>query len=178
MLHANLLPACRSRCPPPSYTDTDCHGRPIRLPQRSTRPCRTLCAKSTGQQFAARRDICLGSEHGLQRNLVRAKADVVKSGLPKIDEDKDVTWRGEDEFTVLGDRRPEAPLPLPSLKDRRRVALVRHGQSTWNAAGRVQGCTNYAVLTAKGEAQAEVTRRMVSPRGGEQNDTASVYIYG
>lgn len=38
---------------------------------------------------------------------------------------------------------------------------MRHGQSTWNAAGRVQGSSNLAVLTPKGIAQAETTHELV-----------------
>jgi hypothetical protein len=56
------------------------------------------------------------------------------------------------------------PLPLPSIACRRRVVLVRHGQSTWNAEGRIQGSSNHSELTPKGRAQAETTRDMVSRR--------------
>jgi len=45
-----------------------------------------------------------------------------------------------------------------------RVVLVRHGQSTWNASGRIQGSSDFAVLTPKGEAQADTTRQMVRTR--------------
>jgi probable phosphoglycerate mutase len=41
------------------------------------------------------------------------------------------------------------------------VTLVRHGQSTWNAEGRIQGSSDFSVLTSKGEAQAEKTRQML-----------------
>ena len=34
------------------------------------------------------------------------------------------------------------------------MVLVRHGQSTWNAEGRIQGSSNAAVLTEKGKSQA------------------------
>ena len=70
-------------------------------------------------------------------------------------------WHGSDEFSHLDDRQDRPPLPLPSLKAGKRVVIVRHGQSTWNAEGRVQGSTDFAVLTAKGVAQAETTREMV-----------------
>ena len=48
------------------------------------------------------------------------------------------TWTGSDEFTPLGDRRDEPPLPLPRLRHSKRLVLVRHGQSTWNARNRNQ----------------------------------------
>ncbi|KAL1323518.1 hypothetical protein HN51_033828 [Arachis hypogaea] len=51
--------------------------------------------------------------------------------------------------------------PLPPLKVAKRVVLVRHGQSTWNAEGRIQGSSNFSVLTKKGESQAETSRQML-----------------
>lgn len=50
---------------------------------------------------------------------------------------------------------------LPPVKFGKRVVLVRHGQSTWNAEGRIQGSSDYSVLTPKGEAQAETSRQML-----------------
>lgn len=51
--------------------------------------------------------------------------------------------------------------PFPTIKSAKRVVLVRHGQSTWNAEGRIQGSSNFSVLTQKGEAQAETSRQML-----------------
>ena len=45
---------------------------------------------------------------------------------------------------------------------RGRVTLVRHGQSTWNAEGRMQGSSDVSVLTAKGEAQAREAAGLLS----------------
>lgn len=70
-------------------------------------------------------------------------------------------WQGADQFTELDDRRDAQPLALPVVSAPLRVVLVRHGQSTWNASGRIQGSTDFAVLTPKGEAQADTTRQMV-----------------
>lgn len=50
---------------------------------------------------------------------------------------------------------------LPPIRAAKRVVLVRHGQSTWNAEGRIQGSSNFSVLTQKGEAQAETSRQML-----------------
>eukprot|EP00249_Psilotum_nudum_P017125 c26174_g1_i1 orf=90-2144(+) len=50
---------------------------------------------------------------------------------------------------------------LPSIPDAKRVVLVRHGESTWNEEGRIQGSSDYAVLTPKGESQAETSRQML-----------------
>ncbi|WVZ54415.1 hypothetical protein U9M48_005212, partial [Paspalum notatum var. saurae] len=50
---------------------------------------------------------------------------------------------------------------LPPLGQAKRVVLVRHGQSTWNAEGRIQGSSDASVLTPKGEAQAETSRQML-----------------
>jgi len=41
---------------------------------------------------------------------------------------------------------------------------VRHGQSTWNEQGRIQGSSNLSVLTSKGEGQAEITRKILQVR--------------
>ncbi|KAK4255207.1 hypothetical protein QN277_008232 [Acacia crassicarpa] len=54
-----------------------------------------------------------------------------------------------------------ASAPFPPVKVAKRVVLVRHGQSTWNAEGRIQGSSNFSVLTKKGEAQAETSRQML-----------------
>ena len=76
--------------------------------------------------------------------------------------EQDFTWKGSDDFTHLDDRKDATPLPLPRLKESKRVVLVRHGQSTWNAEGRIQGSTDFAELTGKGRAQADTTRATVS----------------
>lgn len=70
-------------------------------------------------------------------------------------------WTGEDEFSCLDDRQAVEPLPLPTISSHKRIVLVRHGQSTWNAEGRIQGSTNFAVLTQKGQDQASTTHEMV-----------------
>jgi broad specificity phosphatase PhoE len=50
---------------------------------------------------------------------------------------------------------------LPPIQSHKRVVLVRHGESTWNAVGRIQGSSDFAVLTHKGEMQAETSRQML-----------------
>lgn len=42
-----------------------------------------------------------------------------------------------------------------------RFVLVRHGQSTWNAEGRLQGSSNISVLTDKGKRQAREAAELV-----------------
>lgn len=71
-------------------------------------------------------------------------------------------WSGSDAFSPLGDRCDAPPLPLPNLARPVRVVIVRHGQSTWNAEGRIQGSTDLSVLTDKGVKQAQRTRDMLS----------------
>jgi len=72
---------------------------------------------------------------------------------------KSDTW--EDEFTSLDDRKADDPMPLPNLTKRKRIILVRHGQSTWNAHGRMQGSSNNSELTEKGAGQAAVTKSLL-----------------
>jgi 2-carboxy-D-arabinitol-1-phosphatase len=62
---------------------------------------------------------------------------------------------------ALEERSPR-PRPGASLREAKRVVLVRHGQSTWNAEGRIQGSSDASVLTPKGEAQAETCRQMLA----------------
>jgi len=73
--------------------------------------------------------------------------------------------RGEevvDLWTGENDRKDLPPLPIPNISGRKRVVLVRHGQSTWNKIGRIQGSSDFSVLTDKGKHQAEATGRMLS----------------
>ncbi|GAB4820218.1 hypothetical protein N2152v2_007264 [Parachlorella kessleri] len=71
------------------------------------------------------------------------------------------SWQGQDAFSPLGDRRDAPPLPLPQLDSAKRVVLVRHGQSTWNARNRIQGSSDFAVLTDQGLKQAAAAGRLL-----------------
>ncbi|RZB80334.1 putative 2-carboxy-D-arabinitol-1-phosphatase [Glycine soja] len=55
----------------------------------------------------------------------------------------------------------DCSVSFPPIRAAKRVVLVRHGQSTWNAEGRIQGSSNFSVLTKKGESQAETSRQML-----------------
>lgn len=70
---------------------------------------------------------------------------------------------------------------LPDVGSKKRVTLVRHGQSTWNKEGRIQGSSDLSVLTQKGESQAEITREMlqVSPNSSQQRspDVDTLYFF-
>ena len=72
-------------------------------------------------------------------------------------EENNCTNEYEDVFSKCKDRSLEAPLPLPKIRYPKRVVLVRHGQSTWNASGTMQGSSDYSELTAKGCSQAQTT---------------------
>ena len=71
------------------------------------------------------------------------------------------SWR--DEYSHLNDRIDAPPPSFPSLKSDRsiRFTIVRHGQSTWNAANRIQGSSDLSELTDKGKNQAELSREML-----------------
>jgi hypothetical protein len=62
------------------------------------------------------------------------------------------------------------------LKTAKRVVLVRHGQSTWNAEGRIQGSSDFSVLTKKGESQAETSRQMLFDDNFDACFSRSVYL--
>lgn len=80
--------------------------------------------------------------------------------------------RGARESSVAAGALPLAPSPtvaegeaewaVPVVREGKRVVLVRHGESTWNATGRIQGSSNFSELTAKGEDQAETSRQMLA----------------
>lgn len=73
----------------------------------------------------------------------------------------DYVWDGTDEFEGLEDRRDLPPVALPPITGFREVVLIRHGQSTWNKAKRIQGSSNVSVLSEEGVRQAEVARDKV-----------------
>jgi hypothetical protein len=104
------------------------------------------------------RSQCIGLQGRSQPQL---RCVVVSSAATEL-APTEFEWKGSDEFSALEDRKDLPPLPLPAIKTRRRVVLVRHGQSTWNAEGRIQGSSNFSCLTPKGIAQAETTRDMAS----------------
>ncbi|KAL9267622.1 putative 2-carboxy-D-arabinitol-1-phosphatase [Drosera capensis] len=66
---------------------------------------------------------------------------------------------------------------LPEIRVGKRVVLVRHGQSTWNAEGRIQGSSDFFVLTDKGEAQALTSRQMLIDPLSRARRTAEI-IWG
>ena len=82
---------------------------------------------------------------------------------PVATTDDEYLWNGSDEFDAQGDRRDEQPLPLPQIDCMKTITLVRHGQSQWNASGRIQGSSNASLLTEKGRRQAEAACRRVRP---------------
>lgn len=83
------------------------------------------------------------------------------------------TWQGTDEFSGLGDRQDLPPLPLPPAQRDLRVVLARHGQSTWNARNRIQGSSDFSVLTPTGVQQAEAARERV----GRAAEPAGVSVH-
>ncbi|GLC74879.1 hypothetical protein PLESTF_001567300 [Pleodorina starrii] len=95
------------------------------------------------------------------RGSLRAAASSVKASSPTETQSLSL-WNGSDDFTCCNDRIDAPPLPLPSISEPVRVVIVRHGQSTWNAEGRIQGSTDLSVLTEKGVKQAQKTRDMLS----------------
>lgn len=84
--------------------------------------------------------------------IVRASSSSVAQ---EIDKSSDEEKEGRKEFLGL------KGLEFPPIKGAKRVVLVRHGQSTWNAEGRIQGSSDFSVLTSKGESQAETSRQML-----------------
>ncbi|XP_060173881.1 probable 2-carboxy-D-arabinitol-1-phosphatase [Lycium barbarum] len=69
--------------------------------------------------------------------------------------------RSSSSVAQEADKSSSEGLEFPPIKGAKRVVLVRHGQSTWNAEGRIQGSSDFSVLTSKGESQAETSRQML-----------------
>ncbi|KAK4409053.1 2-carboxy-D-arabinitol-1-phosphatase [Sesamum angolense] len=86
------------------------------------------------------------------------RADVVRSSS-SVQEIKKPSPVSSDERREL--LTSWESIALPPVKAAKRVVLVRHGQSTWNAEGRIQGSSDFSVLTLKGESQAETSRQML-----------------
>ncbi|MCD7464195.1 2-carboxy-D-arabinitol-1-phosphatase [Datura stramonium] len=83
--------------------------------------------------------------------IVSSVTQEINKSAGKSSEEKE----GRKEFLGL------KGLEFPHIKEAKRVVLVRHGQSTWNAEGRIQGSSDFSVLTSKGESQAETSRQML-----------------
>ena len=58
-----------------------------------------------------------------------------------------------------------------------RFVLVRHGQSTWNAEGRIQGSSDISVLTEKGKRQAKEAAELVREKSVSIGIEASREIF-
>ena len=131
---------------------SQCCLRPVQLASASSRPIPATGGKIYPQQTAP----CRSSSTSAPLPGCRAAA---VEDPPASTES--YTWQGTDEYSDLEDRKDAPPLSLPQLKAPRRVVLVRHGQSTWNAEGRIQGSCNASKLTEKGQSQAETTGDLV-----------------
>ena len=87
-----------------------------------------------------------------------------------------------DVFESCGDRLDRDPLPLPELKVDNcktrtiRVTLLRHGQSTWNRKNRVQGSSDFSVLTEKGMDQARAAATVLSSLGWVSTSSSSSVV--
>ena len=117
----------------------------------------------TKTQFRASNPLYASPLRTSRCNGSRGDAQQSTTTPPPFEVDKDLSeivptwcWGGSDQFSDLDDRKDLPPLPLPALPgQRRRVVLVRHGQSTWNARSRIQGSSDFSVLTEEGVRQAE-----------------------
>jgi Histidine phosphatase superfamily (branch 1) len=126
--------------------------------QSNVTPRPPILWPSGGQRNGKQGSRCILKRHTTVL-LAASSAATQETGFEELQ----FRWTGTDEFTPLMDRKDAPPLPLPVISSPQRVVLVRHGQSTWNAEGRIQGSSNFAILTPKGEAQAETARQMVRP---------------
>lgn len=102
------------------------------------------------------------SQRSLEAPTVCRTAQQAQVGTLSNDYEADkYIWPGHDQFDAEGDRQDKPPLPLPRLRTAKTITLVRHGQSQWNASGRIQGSCDLSLLTDKGRKQAEAARQQV-----------------
>ncbi|GKC65444.1 nucleotide-binding alpha-beta plait domain-containing protein, partial [Tanacetum coccineum] len=66
----------------------------------------------------------------------------------------------DDDYKVRGE--VGGAVKLLGVKVAKRVVLVRHGQSTYNTKGRIQGSFDFSILTNKGEPQSETSIQMLT----------------
>ena len=145
-------------------------------PQLQARVCRS--AERPGALFIRPTDV---RQHGTGLELassLRSRSTSFPTAMATATAEEateqDFTWKGSDSFSHLDDRKDATPLALPTLTESKRVVLVRHGQSTWNAEGRIQGSTDFAELTEKGRAQADTTRTTVSQHVADADNCHSM----
>ncbi|PIN10886.1 Phosphoglycerate mutase [Handroanthus impetiginosus] len=95
-----------------------------------------------------------GNDQTFRINVVKSSSSVqeIKKAPPVSSDSSDERKELLTSWESIG---------LPPVKAAKRVVLVRHGQSTWNAEGRIQGSSDFSVLTSKGESQAETSRQML-----------------
>ncbi|GAV80137.1 His_Phos_1 domain-containing protein [Cephalotus follicularis] len=92
----------------------------------------------------------------LHKNLNSCRCS--SSSLQEIEKKSTSSY---EERRRSSDSEAYGPVAFPPIRAAKRVVLVRHGQSTWNEEGRIQGSSNFSVLTNKGEAQADTSRQML-----------------
>lgn len=83
---------------------------------------------------------------------------------PRVGRPSCSSLREIERLPAGGDVRPEIRRSVPqypAIREAKRVVFVRHGQSTWNEEGRIQGSSDASILTPKGESQAETSRQML-----------------
>lgn len=148
LLQESKTVACRN-----ASMDATVHGLPAR--GKSRKPCRLRPSALSSFKF-------LQLECTLSRSLMCAKrtshiVSVATEAAP------DVAQQAVPKTPKLSTQTPDCQFPpLPPIKQTKRVVLVRHGESTWNQAGRIQGSSDFAVLTEKGMMQAETSRQMLA----------------
>ena len=109
-----------------------------------------------------------GTRHCSRVRLVqqrRARCTTVMKAQQKVHRSNETIQKlyshENDPFNDLGDRCDAPPIPISTYlaqveQQPQTITMVRHGQSTWNARNRVQGSSNFSILTEKGIMQAEM----------------------
>ncbi len=82
-------------------------------------------------------------------------------------------WVGQERLATRRDGLTNLVAVTPQSA-RRLITLVRHGQSTWNHLGLIQGQNDHAVLTPRGRDEARAAGRALESRNCEDLVTSDL----
>ncbi|XP_039065144.1 probable 2-carboxy-D-arabinitol-1-phosphatase isoform X1 [Hibiscus syriacus] len=111
--------------------------------------------------IASKKDLRLAKTYNLCRSSPRIQCSSSGADQGPVTADK-----LENDYSLTGTaydfERATISLTRESLSSPKKVTLVRHGLSSWNKEGKVQGSSNLSVLTEAGIKQAERCRQALS----------------
>ncbi|XP_050222473.1 probable 2-carboxy-D-arabinitol-1-phosphatase [Mercurialis annua] len=110
-----------------------------------------LCS-TLSSEFNSRRPVKYDTRHGIQIQCSNSSPDM-NLATETIQSDASISGG------AYGFENATTSLTQKLLSSSKKVTLVRHGLSSWNLEGRVQGSSNLSILTDTGVRQAEMCRQ-------------------